>query len=205
LLCAYAEGLKNVGSTFSRLTKSVLEEQLGRNVFTYVDDIIVASKNEEDHIADLVETFARMSEARFRLNPDNCVFGVRHGKILGYLVSHRGIEANPTMVKAIMDMQPSQSAKDIQRLTGRLVALNKFISRFAERSLPFLKTPRGAKNYVWGPEQATAFDSIKAYLSEMITVTSLKPASSLLLYVAASHQAVSASLVLEKAKDGKLQ
>jgi hypothetical protein len=126
------EGLKNVGSTFSCLTKPLLEEQLGRNVFTYVDNIVVSSKNKEDHIADLVKTFARMCEARRHLNPEKCIFGNRQGKILGYLVSHRGIEANPTKVKAIMDMQPPQSAKDIQRLTGRLVALNIFISRSTE-------------------------------------------------------------------------
>jgi hypothetical protein len=68
------EGLKNAGSTFSHLTKPLLEEQLGRNVFTYLDDIVVISENKEDHIADLVETFARMCEARRHLNPEKCIF-----------------------------------------------------------------------------------------------------------------------------------
>ena len=63
------EGLKNAGSTFSRLTKKILEHQMGRNIFTYVDDIVVASKNKDDHLSDLVETFANMREARLRLNP----------------------------------------------------------------------------------------------------------------------------------------
>jgi hypothetical protein len=71
------EGLKNAGSTFSRLTKMVLESQVGRNIFTYVDDIVVASKSKEDHLADLAETFANMRDARLRLNPEKCVFGVR--------------------------------------------------------------------------------------------------------------------------------
>jgi hypothetical protein len=92
------EGLKNTRSTSSRLTKTVLESQIGRNIFTYVDDIVVASKSKEDHLADLAETFANMRDARLRLNPEKCVFGVRQGKILGYLVSHRGIEANPTKI-----------------------------------------------------------------------------------------------------------
>jgi hypothetical protein len=70
------EGLKNAGSTYSRLTKSVLEEKLGRNIFTYIDDIVVTNKNEEDHITDLVETFAKMCEARLCLNPENCAFNV---------------------------------------------------------------------------------------------------------------------------------
>jgi hypothetical protein len=155
------EGLKNAGSTFSRLTKMVLESQAGRNIFTYVDNIVVASKNKEDHLADLAETFANMRDARLRLNPEKCVFGVRQGKILGYLVSHRGIEANSTKIQAIINMTPPQSTRDVQRLTGRLVALNRFISKSAERSLPFHKTLHGAKDFAWGPEQAAAFASLK--------------------------------------------
>jgi hypothetical protein len=71
------EGLKNAGSTFSCLTKKVLKSQVGRNIFTYVDDIVFASKNKEDHMADLAETYANMHDARLRLNPEKCVFGVR--------------------------------------------------------------------------------------------------------------------------------
>jgi hypothetical protein len=134
------EGLKNIGSTFSRLTKRVLESQVDRNIFTYVDDIVVTSKNKEDHLTDLTTTFANMRDARLRLNPEKCVFGVCQGKILGYLVSHRGIEANLTKIQAIINMAPPQSARDAQRLTGRLSALNRFISKSTERSLPFLKT-----------------------------------------------------------------
>jgi hypothetical protein len=100
------EGLKNAGSTFSRLTKMVLKSQVGRNIFTYVDDIAVASRSKEDHLADLAKTFANMRDARLRLNPKKCVFGVRQGKILGYLVSHHGIEPNPTKIQAIVNMTP---------------------------------------------------------------------------------------------------
>jgi ribonuclease HI len=196
------EGLKNAGSTFSHLTKTVLESQVGRNIFTYVDDIIVASKNKEDHLTDLAETFANMRDARLRLNPEKCVFGVRQGKILGYLVSHRGIEANPTKIQAIINMTPSQLARDVQRLTGRLVALNRFISKSAERSLPFLKTLRGAKDFTWGPEQATIFTSLKQHLSELATLTSPNPLLPLLLYVTASPHAVSTALVQEQDREG---
>jgi hypothetical protein len=107
------EGLKNARSTFSRLTKLVLENQVGRNIFTYVDDIVVASKNKEDHLADLAETFANMQDARLCLNLEKCVFGVRQEKILGYLVSHHGIEANPTKIQAIINMTPLQSTRDV--------------------------------------------------------------------------------------------
>jgi hypothetical protein len=82
------------------------ESQFQHLALTYVDDIVVTSKSKEDHLADLAETFANMRDARLRLNPKKCVFGIRQGKILGYLVSHRGIEANPTKIQAIINMTP---------------------------------------------------------------------------------------------------
>jgi ribonuclease HI len=199
------EGLKNAGSTFSCLTKKVLENQVGRNTFTYVDDIVVASKSKEDHLADLAETFANMRDARLRLNLEKCVFGVRQRKILGYLVSHRGIEANPTKIQAIINLAPQQSTRDVQRLTGRLAALNRFISKSAERSLPFLKTLCGAKDFAWGLEQAAAIESLKQHLSDLATLTSPDPSLPLLLYIAASPCAVSIALVQEQDRDGKGQ
>jgi hypothetical protein len=159
-----------------------------------VDDIVVASKNKEDHLADLAETFANMRDARLRLNPEKCVFGVHQGKILGYLVSHRRIEANPTKIQAIINMMPPQSARDVQRLTGRLAALNRFISKSVDRSLPFLKTIRGVQDFAWGPERAAAFASLKQHLSELATLTSPNPSLPLLLYVAASPHEVSAAV-----------
>jgi hypothetical protein len=199
------EGLKNTGSTFSRLTKTVLESQVGSNIFTYVDDIVFSSKNKEDHLADLAETFANMRDARLRLNPEKCVFGVRQEKILGYLVSHRRIEANPTKIQAIINMSPPQSTRDVQHLTGRLATLNRFISKSTERSLPFLKTLRGAKDFAWGPEQAAAFASLKQHLSDLAILTSPDPSLPLLLYIAASPYAVSASLVQEQDREGTTQ
>jgi hypothetical protein len=196
------EGLKNVGSTFSRLTKTVLESQVGRNIFTYVDDIVVMSKSKEDHLADLAETFANMRDTQLRLNLEKCVFRVRQGKILGYLVSHREIKANPTKIQAIINMTPPQSARDVQRLTGRLAALNKFISKTAERSLPFLKTLRGAKDFAWGPDQAAAFESLKQHLSYLATLAIPDPSLPLLLYIVASPCAVSAALVQEQDREG---
>jgi|SRR5688500_8420458 hypothetical protein len=105
---------------------------MGCNVFTYVEDIVFASKIKEDHLIDLVDTFTNMREARLCLNPEKCIFGVRQGKVMGCLVSHRGIEENPTKIKALLDMKPSQSARDVQKLIGRLATLNRFISQSIE-------------------------------------------------------------------------
>jgi hypothetical protein len=102
-----------------------------------------------------------------------------------------------------MNMAPPESTKYIQRLTHRLAALNRFISRSVERSLPFLKMLRGAKDFTWGIEQAGTFESLKQYLFDLATLTSQHPGLPLLLYIAASPSAVSAALVQEKTREGK--
>jgi hypothetical protein len=117
-------------------------------------------------------------------------------------VSYHGIEANPTKIQAIINMTPPRSTRDVQRLTGRLAALNRFISKSAERSLPFLKTLHGAKDFAWGPEQATAFELLKQHLSDLAILTSPDPSLPQLLYIAASPYAVSVALVQEQDREG---
>jgi hypothetical protein len=141
------EGLKNAGGSFSRMTTIVLHSQIGRNVLTYVDDIIVKSTKQENHIADLQETFANFRQARLKLNPEKCVFGVKKGKFLGCLVSTKGIEANPSKIEAILRMEPPSTKKGAQRLAGRLASLNRFISRSAERNLPLFEILNQPKSF----------------------------------------------------------
>jgi hypothetical protein len=95
------EGLCNAGPTFCRMMKAALKDQVGKNILSYVDDIVVVSKKKENYIANLAKTFANMREAKLRLNPEKCVFGVTKGKILGCLISTKGIEANPNKIRAI--------------------------------------------------------------------------------------------------------
>jgi hypothetical protein len=109
------------------------------------------SKNKEDHIADLKETFTNLRIAGLKLNLEKCIFGVSKGKMLGYIISAEGIKANPDKIKAIMTMTKPSTKKEVQRLTGMLAALNRFISKSAERSLPFFKALRGGDNIEWGP------------------------------------------------------
>jgi hypothetical protein len=103
------KGFKNAGGSFSRMTAKVLHSQIGRNVLTNFDDIIVKSTKQENHVADLQETFANFRQAGLKLNPEKCVFGVKKGKFLGCLVSTKGIEANPSKIEAILRMEPPNS------------------------------------------------------------------------------------------------
>jgi hypothetical protein len=131
------EGLCNAGPTFYRMMNAALEDQVGRNVLSYVDDIVVVRKTKENYIADLAETFANTREAKLKLNPEKCVFRITKRKVLRCLVSMKGIKANPDKIRAATQMQPPQRRKDVQKLTGQIASLNWFISKLAECSLPF--------------------------------------------------------------------
>ena len=135
-------GLKNAGATYQRLVNKIFQDQIGRNMEVYVDDMLVKSKEEVDHIKDLREAFETLRRHRMKLNPAKCAFGVASGKFLGFMVTQRGIEANPEKIKAILDMKHTSSKKEVQRLTGRIAALSRFISKSAERCLPFFKVLR---------------------------------------------------------------
>jgi hypothetical protein len=161
------EWLKNAGCTFSRMIAVVLHPQIRRNILAYVDDIVVKSVQRKDHISDLAETFANMRAANLKLNPEKCVFGIHKGKVLGCLVSTKGIEANPDKIRALVEIQEPVSVKDVQKLTRRVAALNRFIPRAAERSLPFFQVLRSAKNFQWSEPQKRAFQELKDYLSNM--------------------------------------
>ena len=95
-------GLKNAGATYQRLVNQMFEKQIERNVEVYVDDMLVKSKEEEDHLDDLKETFNALRQYSMKLNPSKCAFRVSSGKFLRFMVSQRGIEANPEKVKAIL-------------------------------------------------------------------------------------------------------
>jgi hypothetical protein len=199
------EGLKNAGCTFSRMIAIVLHPQLRRNILAYVDDIVIKSVQRRDHISDLAEIFAKLRAANLILNPEKCVLGIHKGNVLGCLVSTKVIEANPDKIKALIEMQDPVSMKDVQKLTGRVAALNKFIPRAAERSLPFFRVLRSSNYFQWSETQKQAFQELKDYLSNMTKLCPPEPKSSLLMYLSTSNSAVSAVLVQEKEEEGKFK
>ena len=102
----------------------------------YVDDVVVKTKERHTHLDDLKETFANLRRFQMKLNPEKCVFGMPAGKLLGFLVSERGIEANPEKIAAIERMEQPANLKDVQKFTGCLASLSRFISRLGEKALP---------------------------------------------------------------------
>ena len=115
----------------------MFESQLGKNVDVYIDDMVVKSKLVSEHLADLSNIFEILRRHKLCLNASKCSFGVRLGKFLGYMVTYRGIEVNPDQIRAINSLQPPRNPKEAQKLTGMMAALNRFISRSAERCRSF--------------------------------------------------------------------
>ena len=137
-------GLNNTGATYQRLVNKMFDKQIGRNMELYVDDMLVKSKEELAYLDDLRETFATLKQYQMKLNPSKCVFGVASGKFLGFMVSQRGIEENPEKVQAIINMASPRTIKEVQKLTRRIAALNRFVSRVMDKCLPFFKTLKRA-------------------------------------------------------------
>ncbi|XP_043812740.1 uncharacterized protein LOC110608389 [Manihot esculenta] len=184
-------GLKNAGATYQRLMNKIFKEQIGRNIEVYVDDMVVKSSTFQQHLMDLREVFEVLERYRMRLNPAKCAFFIRGGKFLGYMVSGKGIEPNPEKVEAILKMPELTCVRDVQRITGRVVALNHFMSRSAERCLPFFKKLRKVPNFEWTKDCQEAFKELKCYLSSSHVLSSSLEGEELLIYLAASEQAVS--------------
>jgi hypothetical protein len=116
-------GLKNAEATYQKAIQKCLKTQIGKNVEAYVDDVVIKTTEEDKLIADLTEIFADLREFQWKLNPTNCIFGVPSGLLLGFMVGHRGIEANPSKIDAIRKMDKPSNKKDIMKLTGMMAAL----------------------------------------------------------------------------------
>jgi hypothetical protein len=173
-------GLKNADATYQRAIQACFKSQLNKNVEAYVDDMVVKTRNSNTLIADLEETFASLREYRWKLNPNKCVFGVPSGKLLGFIISHRGIEANPEKISAITIMKVPTCIKDVQKLTGCMAALNRFISKLEERGLPFFKLLKHQEKFVWTPEGEKALALLKDFLSKPPVLTAPRNGEQLL-------------------------
>ena len=168
----------------------------------YVDDMLVKSLDKERHLDDLQETFDTLRRYNIKLNPSKCAFGVLSSKFLGFMVSHRGIEANPDKIQAILNMEPPRNIKEVQSLTGRVATLNRFVSKAIDKCLPFFKVLK--KAFEWTDGCQKAFQDLKAYLTAASLLSLSIPGEELYLYLAVSPYAVSSVLIRKEAKLQKL-
>ena len=191
-------GLKNAGSTYQRMMTKMFESQMGKNIEIYIDDMVVKSKIVSEHIGDLTNILEILRGHKLHLNASKCSFGVGSGKFLSYMVTRQGIEVNPNQIKAINNLQPSRNPKEVQKLTGMMATLNRFISRSANRCRPVFLLMNKWKGFEWTEECAQAFQQLKEYLSHPPIISNLLIDEVLIAYIIVAHHAV--SLVLNEAE-----
>ncbi|KAK8954142.1 hypothetical protein KSP39_PZI002328 [Platanthera zijinensis] len=192
--------LKNAGATYQRMMDQIFREQKGRNLEVYADDLMVKSRDLGSHVLDLQETFATVRKYKMRLNPLKCVFGASTGKFLGHLLTPAGVEPNPDKVKAILELKSPRNAKEVQRLTGKLAGLSRFLSKAGERCSSFFRTLRGGREFEWTLECEKAFEALKQQLTQTPLLQGPREGESLFLYLGVGTGAVSSVLVREEGK-----
>ena len=189
-------GLKNVGATYQRLVNRMFQKQIGTTMEVYIDDMLVKSTTAKLHIAHLSEAFQILRNYNMKLIPAKCTFGVSAGKFLGFIVSHRRIEANPDKIKAVLDMPSPSGIKEVERLTRRIATLSRFVSRASDKCQPFFQVLK--KAFQWDTKCEEAFSALKTYLSSPPILVSPVVRELLTLYLALSDFSTSVVLVRDK-------
>ena len=173
----------------------MFESQLGKKIEIYIDDMVVKSKMVLEHLGDLGAIFEILRKYKLCLNASKCLFGMGLGKYLGYMVTHRGIEVNPNQIKAINNLQSPRNPKEVQKLTEMAAALNRFISRSADRCRLFFLLINKWKGFEWTEECVITFQQLKDYLARPPIMSSPEPDEVLFAYIAVAPYAVSLVLI----------
>ena len=163
---------------------ALFHDMMHKEIEVYVDDMIAKSTKEDEHVTDLQKLFERLRKFQLKLNPAKCTFGVTSGKLLGFVVSEKGIEVDPDKVKAIQDMPPPQTQKEVRSFLGRLNYIARFISQLTDKCDPIFQLLRKQNPGEWNEACQEAFDKVKHYLSSPSVLVQLMPSRLLILYLA---------------------
>uniref|UniRef100_A0A803PLM4 Reverse transcriptase domain-containing protein n=1 Tax=Cannabis sativa TaxID=3483 RepID=A0A803PLM4_CANSA len=192
--------LKNARANYQRMVNKMFSQQLGLTMEAYIDDMLVKSNDGSDHVHHLRECFQILLVHSMRLNPAKCAFAVSSGKFLGHLVTRRGVEVNPDQIEAFQAIGQPRTVKDIQKLTGKIAALSRFISKLYDKSLPFYDLHRGNCKFNWDEKCQLALEALKMYLTTPPILSKQEPGKTLLLYLSLSRYAANSVLVREQGK-----
>jgi len=176
-------GLKNAEATYQRAMLTLFHDMIHKEIEVYVDDMIAKSRSEEEHLINLKKLFERLRKFKLRLNPAKCTFGVRSGKLLGFIVSQRGIEVDPDKVHAIREMPHPRTEKEVRGFLGRLNYIARFISQLTATCEPIFKLLRKNQVVEWNEDCQIAFNKIKQYLREPPILRLPVPGRPLILYL----------------------
>ncbi|XP_057461067.1 uncharacterized protein LOC130751463 [Actinidia eriantha] len=190
-------GLKNAGATYQRAMQKIFDDMFHKNIECYVDDLVVKTRDRNNHLEDLKKVFDRLRRYQLKMNPLKCAFGVTFGKFLGFIVRRRGIEIEQSKIEAILKMPEPRNIHELKSLQGRLAYLRRFISNLAGRCQPFSRLMKKGIPFEWDETCNNAFKSIKAYLIKPPVLVAPIPGRPLVLYIAAQERSVGALLAQE--------
>jgi len=188
-------GLNNVGATYQRLMDKVFSHSMGKSIEVYVDDMVVKSPSHHQHAQDLSAVFSALRQYNLHLNLDKCIFGVDHGKFLGFMLTQCGIEANPKKRNAIIEMRSPTSVKEVQRLIGRLTTISRFLPKLAEQIQPIIQLLKNSAKFTWNDDCEEIFQKLKTTLTSPLILHKLDIHQPLLVYITATDHTVSVVLV----------
>ncbi|KAK9017849.1 hypothetical protein V6N11_000850 [Hibiscus sabdariffa] len=176
-------GLKSAGATYQRAMVVLFHDMMHKEIEVYVDDMIAKSKTEEEHLTNLEKIFRRLRKFRLKLNPAKCTFGVTSGKLLGFIISRKGIEIDPDKVRAIQELPPPKTQKEVRGFLGRLNYISRFISQLTERCDPVYRLLRKNSPGEWNDECQVALERIKRQLTNAPILVAPVPERPLILYL----------------------
>ncbi|GKB70347.1 reverse transcriptase domain-containing protein [Tanacetum coccineum] len=186
-----------------QLVDKAFDNQVGQNIEVYVDDFVIKSHTKTKMLRDIDETFCMLRKINMKLNPKKCMFGAVEGTFLGYIISPEGINPCLDKTKDVLQLPSPRTIKEVQSLNGKSASLNRFLSKSAEKSLPLFKTLKKCikkSDFHWTPEAEQAFKQLKQHVSELPMLVAPKPKEELIVYLSASHGAISAVLMTERDK-----
>jgi len=161
---------KECRATYQRAMVTLFHGMMHKEIEVYVDDMIAKSKTEEEHVVNLQNLFERLRKFKLRLNPAKCTFGVKSEKLLGFIVSQKGIEVDPNKVRAILEMSIPQTEKEVRGFLGRLNYISRFISQLTATCEPLFKLLLKNQEMKWNEDCQAAFDKTKQYLQEPLVL-----------------------------------
>ncbi|PKI58254.1 hypothetical protein CRG98_021336, partial [Punica granatum] len=180
-------GLKNAGATYQQAMVTLFHDMMHKEIEVYVDNMIAKSKDKEDHLVNLKRLFEHLKKYKLRLNPAKCTFSVKSGKLLGFVVSKKGIEVDPNKVKAIMELPLPSTVREVRSFLGRLNYIAHFIANLIDKCQPLFRLLRKNGTVESDDECQKAFDTVKAYLIQPPVLVPPSPDHPLILYLTYTH------------------
>ncbi|XP_072071627.1 uncharacterized protein [Arachis hypogaea] len=193
-------GLKNAGATYQRLVNKIFRDLSGNKLEVYIDDMLAKTESGEQLTNDLEVIMNTLRKHQMRLNPAKCALGMEAGKFLGFMITQRGVEANPEKCRAILEMTNPKNLKEIQKLTGRLTALSRFLGASAQKAIPFFKIMKKGTPFKWETECEEAFQHFKKVLAEPPILAKPQTGETLYIYLSITEEALAATLIRENEK-----